>query len=43
MITASNPQDYHGQTVDEGFFVLDSDSEIYHYTMADFPKYFKVG
>ena len=43
MITASHPQEYHGELVDEGFFVLDSDSEIYHYPMADFSKYFKVG
>ena len=42
MITASNPQDYHGQTVDEGFFVLDGNDEILHFSMGDFPAFFKV-
>ena len=42
MITASNPQDYHGQTVDEGFFVLDGDDVILHFSMTDFPAFFKV-
>ena len=42
MITASQPQEYRGQTVDEGFFVLDADHETHHYSMTDFPKYFKV-
>ena len=42
MITASNPQDYRGQTVDEGFFVLDGNDEILHFSMGDFPAFFKV-
>ena len=40
-VQASQPQEYRGQTVDEGFFVLDADHETYHYSMTDFPKYFK--
>lgn len=42
MITASNPQDYHGQTIDEGFFVLDGDDVVLHFSMTDFPAFFKV-
>lgn len=42
ILTASTPQEYHGQMVDEGVLILDRDLISHHFSMADFPTYFKL-
>lgn len=42
IVTASNPQEYHGEMVDEGFLVLDQDFKAHHFSMTDFSAHFKI-
>lgn len=42
ILSASNPQEYCGHTVNEGFLLLDDANEVQHFSMSDFPTYFKI-
>ena len=42
LLSASFPQKYHGELIDEGFLVLDDNKTPIHFLIQDFPLYFKI-